>query len=93
MTGAQKFTWGIILEFVGFFSVLGGILLSVTMIGACLGIPMIFIGIPLMIWGIIWIFMGRSQRMQEAVAAGIQEGMKAVQGKDTTNDPQDKSEG
>jgi len=93
MTGAQKFTWGIILEFVGFFSILGGILLSVTVIGACFGIPMIVIGIPLMIWGIIWIFVGRSQRMQETVAAGIQEGLKAAQGRDTAAGPENRSEG
>ena len=79
MTGTKKFTWGIILTIVGSLLAAGGLALTVTVIGACVGIPMGLLGLPMMIWGLVWILQGRSQKQQEAITAGIKEGLKVGQ--------------
>jgi len=79
MKATNKFTWGIILNIVGSLLFVGGIALTLTLIGACVGIPMGLLGLPMMIWGLVWILQGRSQKQQEAIAAGIKEGLKAGQ--------------
>lgn len=75
MTGAQKFTWGLILNIGGAATLLVGILLTSTICGAIIGVPMILVGLPLLIWGVVWIFQAQSQRAQEAIAFGVQQGI------------------
>ena len=53
----------------------GGLALTFTVIGACIGIPMMIVGVPAMIWGAVLTFQGQAQRAQEAIAAGVQSGM------------------
>ena len=75
VTSGKKFGWGIGLSSVGSLLFLGGLALSFTIIGACLGIPFMFIGFPLMIWGAVWTYQARSQAAAEMIAAGIRSGM------------------
>ena len=79
MTGSEKFTWGLVLSVGGSLAFVGGIALSITLIGACLGIPMAVIGFPLMIWGTVWAYQGRLEKAQEVITAGIREGITAAQ--------------
>jgi hypothetical protein len=52
-----------------------GILLTSTGCGAVLGLPMILMALPATIWGTVWCFQGQSQRAQEAIAAGVRQGI------------------
>lgn len=79
MTSTNKFTWGIILTIFGSLLASGGLVLTLTVIGACVGIPMGLLGLPMVIWGLVWILQGRTQKQQEAITAGIKEGLKAGQ--------------
>lgn len=78
MTGSEKYTWGVILSVSGGVAISGGILLSATLVGACLGVPMAIVGLPLMIWGAIWAYQGRFQKQQEVISAGIRDGIASV---------------
>ena len=75
MLGTEKYTWGIVLNTIGGLLFVGGVALSFTLIGACIGIPMAIVGLPIAIWGVVWAFQGHSQKQQEAIAAGIREGI------------------
>lgn len=80
MTGSEKYTWGIVLSVGGSLGFSGGLLLSATVIGACLGIPLAFIGFLAMVWGGVWTYQGYFQKQQEVISAGIREGIASVQG-------------
>jgi hypothetical protein len=88
MTGSEKYTWGMVLSIGGSCAFFGGILLSATLIGACLGVPMALIGLPLMVWGIVWAYQGHFQRQQEVISAGIREGIASVQAANINPFPQ-----
>ena len=75
MTSSSKLTQGIILSVSGWILVILGIALSFTVIGMCLGIPMIVIGMPLWIWGAVWVWQGKVKRAEEAIAAGVRQGI------------------
>jgi hypothetical protein len=79
MTGSEKYTWGVILGVGGWLSLVGGIALSMTLFGACVGIPLAVIGLPVMVLGSIWVYQARCQKQQEVISAGIREGMASVQ--------------
>lgn len=79
MTGSEKYTWGMVLSIGGSCAFFGGLLLSATLIGACLGVPMALIGLPLIVWGTVWAYQGYFQRQQEVISAGIREGIASVQ--------------
>lgn len=83
MSGSQKHTWGVILNIVGGLLFVGGVALSFSIVGACLGVPMALVGLPLTIWGVVWTFQGKSQKQQEAIAAGVREGLQVR----TSQDP------
>ena len=89
MTSSSKVTWGIMLLISGWLLVLLGILLSCTGIGACLGIPMIVLGMPLWIVGAIMMWQGKVKRAEEAIAAGVRQGIQQAQatGKPPTSTP------
>lgn len=74
MTASNKFTWGVILNVVGWLLFFGGITISFSLIGACIGIPMALVGLPMGIWGTVWAYQGYHGKQQEAIAAGIREG-------------------
>lgn len=74
MSGSQKFTWGLVLGFTAMFLLLGGLVLSATGIGACVGVPMALVGLPLGIWGGVWAYQGRAQILSEAVAKAVAKG-------------------
>lgn len=76
MTGTEKFTWGIVLNLIASGLLVVGTLLSFTMIGACIGIPMILVALPLYVWGIVWVFQGQFQKQAESIAAGVEYGLK-----------------
>lgn len=78
MTGQQKFTWGLILNISGSLSLVLGTIFSLSLIGACIGIPMIFMGLAFGVWGAVWIFQGRAEKQRESIASGIREGMMAA---------------
>jgi hypothetical protein len=78
MTGSEKYMYGVILNIVGGLSLAGGIGLSVTVIGACLGLPMALLGLPLVIWGGVWAFQGYHEKQRETIAAGVQAGIQAA---------------
>lgn len=75
MTGGQKFTRGIILQVVGLFMLFIGAILTSTLFGACLGIPLILVAIAMIIWGSVHVFQGHFQRQQEAIELGVQRGL------------------
>lgn len=75
MTSSSKLTFGIALLITGWLIVFLGIALSFTGIGACLGIPMILIGMPLWIWGAVWVWQGKVKRAEEAIATGVRQGI------------------
>jgi hypothetical protein len=79
MTSSQKLTWGVILAIFGYFFMVIGFGISFTLIGACLGIPMVVIGLPFAIWGSIWTWQGRVLRAEEAIAAGVKQGIQQAQ--------------
>jgi len=75
MSSSSKLMWGLVLG-VGGTLIFGlGAILTATGIGACLGIPLILVAIPLCIWGGIWIWQGKVKRAEEAIAAGVQRGI------------------
>lgn len=78
MTSSSKFTWGLILNIGGFAFLIIGIALSATVCGAVLGIPMIVIGLPSLIVGIVMLVSAKSQKAQEAISAGVQQGIQAA---------------
>ena len=80
MTSSSKLTWGIILTISGWLLVFLGLLLSFTGIGACIGIPMILVGMPLWIWGAVWAWQGKVKRAEEAIAAGVRQGIQQAGG-------------
>jgi hypothetical protein len=45
---------------------------------------MAVVGLPLMIWGLVWVYQGYAQKQQETIAEGIRlgvrEGLRAEQG-------------
>jgi len=63
----------------GWLLVFLGIILSFTGIGACLGIPMIVVGMPLWIIGAILMWQGKVKRAEEAIAAGVRQGIQQAQ--------------
>lgn len=79
MTSSSKLTWGIILGITGYLLFLIGIGISFTLIGACLGIPMALVGLPLAIWGSVWMWQGKVKRAEEAIAAGVRQGIQQAQ--------------
>jgi hypothetical protein len=79
MTGTQKFAWGLILTFGGSGLLVLGVLLTTTIIGACVGVPIILAAIPTMIWGIVWAFQGQMQKQREAIALGVEQGIRGAQ--------------
>ena len=78
MTGQQKFTWGLILNISGSLSLVLGTIFSLSLIGACIGIPMVVMGLAFGVWGAVWIFQGRAEKQRESIASGIREGMMAA---------------
>ncbi len=79
MTASEKYTWGLILSVTGWLLFMGGIALSFSLIGACLGIPMAVVGLPMGIWGSVWAYQGYYGKQQEVISAGIREGLAARQ--------------
>lgn len=75
MTSSSKLTFGIILTISGLFLILLGIGLTATTIGACIGLPMILLGIPLEIWGAVWVWQWKIKRAEEAIAKGVSQGI------------------
>ena len=75
MTSSQKLIWGIGLGIGGYILFLVGVLLSFSLIGACIGIPMALVGLPLGIWGSVWMYQGKVQQAKEIIAAGVQQGI------------------
>jgi len=78
MKGSEKYMWGIVLMIFGSLALTFGIILSVTLVGACLGVPMALVGLPLMVWGMIWAYQGHFQKQQEVISAGIREGIASL---------------
>ena len=91
MTTSKKLTWGLILVFGAVFCGLIGVLLISTVIGACLGIPMIILAVPSFIWGMVWLFQAQFQRTKEVITAGVRDGIQgAAAAKPTPPDEQNK---
>jgi len=76
-----------ILAITGYFSFIIGLALSFTLIGACFGIPMIIVGLPIGIWGNIWMWQGRVQRAEEAIATGVQLGIQKAAAQSVARPP------
>jgi hypothetical protein len=68
---------GLAVNVIGWVLVLVGIPLCFTFIGACVGIPMILAGIPMMVFGWMSYVKARSARidsvLQQAVAEGVRQ--------------------
>lgn len=75
MTNGQKHGWGLTVLFTGWFFLIGGMLLTATFIGACLGIPLIIMGLGFTIWGAVWIYQARAQKAAEVIAQGVRAGI------------------
>lgn len=85
MSGSDKVTWGLVLSTCGcaalfWGSVLNmgyllniGYLLNLMYFGVFLGIPLVFAGIPFIVWGGIWICQGHFQTQQGGLTAGSRE--------------------
>jgi len=71
----SKIGWGLGLWIGGKVGLLLGLLLSLTGIGACLGIPLVLACVPCIILGVVLYFQGRSQKAQEVIAAGVRQGI------------------
>ncbi len=78
MTGSEKLTWGIVLNSIGGLLLVGGIVLSFTFIGACLGVPMALVGLPVAIWGTVWMVQGKAEKQAETIADGIRAGLESA---------------
>jgi hypothetical protein len=77
MTTDNRMTWGLVLNIGGFIGFLFAMGISATGIGACLGIPLAIICLPLAIWGAVWIYQARTQKAQQIIAAGVAAGIRA----------------
>ena len=66
-------TTGYVMMMVGAVMVGAGIAISFTGIGACLGIPMVLIGLPLLIIGAIMRSRARSKRVDAVVSQAVSE--------------------
>lgn len=75
MTGSSKFTWGLIINLIAGLVMLAGFGLTASIIGGCVGIPMIIAAIPFLVWGAVWIYQGQHLKAQETIAMGIQRGL------------------
>jgi len=85
MKSSTKLTWGIMLLISGWLLFFLGLILSATGIGACLGIPMIVLALPFIIWGAVWTWQGKVKRAEEAIATGVRQGIQQAQA--TTRPP------
>lgn len=86
MTGSDKVLWGWILTISGWVTCVLGVLLTVTLIGACIGLPMFLVGLVASVWGAIWLYSGYMDRQQEAISKGIRDGLASI-GSITVNAP------
>ena len=75
MTGSSKFAWGLIINLVAGLVMLAGFGLTASVIGGCVGIPMIVAAFPFLIWGAIWIYQGQHLKAQETIALGVERGL------------------
>lgn len=75
MRAGEKLGWGIGIMCTGGLLLIGGVTLSATLIGACIGVPMFLAGLPLAIWGSIWTYQGNASRQAEIIARGIRDGL------------------
>ena len=66
-------TTGYVMMMVGAVMIGAGIAISFTGIGACLGIPMVLIGLPLLIIGAIMRSRARSKRVDAVVSQAVSE--------------------
>lgn len=87
MTGSEKYTWGVVMSIGGSLGLFGGIALTATLLGACLGIPMALVGLPVMVLGIVWTYQGHFQKQQEVITAGIRDGIAYMHGVNTNPSP------
>jgi hypothetical protein len=71
----DKLTRGIIMMIAGWGAVMLGIVLTSSLIGACIGIPMLLIGLPFGIWGTVWFYQGMFAKQQQMLAGGIAQGI------------------
>jgi hypothetical protein len=86
MDTRSKTTWGLVLWIGGKFGLLMALLLSLTGIGACLGIPLALVCVPCIICGVVLYFQGRSETAREVIAAGVRQGI--VEAQSHTSAPQ-----
>ena len=75
MTASQKFGWGLAIELVSLLTFVLGLALTSTVCGALLGIPLMLVALPCIVWGVVWCFQGRAQKAEEVIAAGVQRGI------------------
>lgn len=75
MDAKSKISWGLGLWIGGKLGLLIALLLSMTGIGACLGIPMALVCLPCIICGVVLFFQGRSETAKQVIAAGVRQGM------------------
>lgn len=87
MKTGTKFTWGLILNLAGAVLFCVGFAISFTIVGACLGLPMMAVGFPLLIWGAVWIYKARADKAREIIARGIQEGLSRFELPATSSGP------
>ncbi len=75
MKHSKKLAWGLTFAITGWIAIVLGLLLCFSLIGACLGIPMILVGLPMFILGAVWLFQYRYSATREIIASGIREGV------------------
>ncbi len=81
MTGTVKIVIGVVLIVGALLGIKLGLLLTFTLIFACIGIPMILIALVAGGLGIYLCVSGRNQNVREAIAAGIAQGVAAAEAK------------
>jgi hypothetical protein len=88
MDTKSKTSWGLVLWIGGKVGLLIALLLSLTGIGACLGIPLALVCVPCIICGVILYFQARSEMAKEIIAAGVRQGIVEAQGRALPGAPQ-----
>jgi hypothetical protein len=91
MNANQKFVSGLALAVIGGLGlILLGLLLSSTLIGACIGIPMVIAGVAFWITGALWAYKAKAQMTKEAIAEGVRAGIETETAKPATSPNQER---
>ena len=68
----NKMFLGVMLILGGLGAIFFGLLFSLTVFGACIGIPLVMVGLLFLVWGVIWVIQANTSIENDRIMAAIQ---------------------